>query len=59
MVFATTPSVKETNAVFASHAGVAAVIVNGVATLGAVPTLILLDDVVVHAPVKVDVAVMV
>ncbi len=58
-MFATTPPLTDTRAVVASQAGVPAEIVNGVATLGAAPTLTLLVDVVIHAPSKVEVAVIV
>jgi hypothetical protein len=49
----------ETSAVVAPQAGVAAVIVKAVGTVGAAPILTELVEAVVHAPAKVDVAVIV
>ncbi len=49
----------ETSAVVAPQTGVAAETVNAVGTVGAAPILTELVEALVHAPAKVDVAVMV
>ena len=58
VVFNATAS-TETKVVVAPHAGVAAVIVNAVGTVGAAATLTEFADGVVQAPARVEVAVIV